>query len=303
MLISIKTLIVAGIAFLAVSTTLAKAETNSMATIGPGFLKTNGEFVTIGDIMIKTNSPGNTDEFKQYRWRVHQLDKFWNSRATNATDQLVKGAWALARDFPDYPNGYEDIMAATEDYEYNGQVAKARALAHDLAASSAPERFRIWANGSLNRLNSFNNLASLQFTAVDGRKVDTAKMKGEVVLVDFWATDCGPCVAELPGVKAAYDKFHDQGFEVIGISCDTDKAKLERFLKEKGYPWPQYFDGKQQEENKFTQQFGIDGIPHMFLLDKNGILRFDIVRAGDRFHPKGDTTSLEQKIEELLAEN
>ena len=79
MLISIKTLIVAGIAFLAVSTTLAKAETNSMATIGPGFLKTNGEFVTIGDIMVKTNSRLNTEEFKEFHWRDYQLMNIENS--------------------------------------------------------------------------------------------------------------------------------------------------------------------------------------------------------------------------------
>jgi len=127
-------------------------------------------------------------------------------------------------------------------------------------------------------------------------------MKGKVVLVDFWSTTCVPCVAELPRVKAAYDKYNPQGFEVVGISCDTDKDELASFIKEKGFPWPQYFDGKQQEQNKFAQGFGIDGIPHMFLVDKKGCLRFDNVQARDNVHAKGDTTSFEEKISKLLAE-
>ena len=107
---------------------------------------------------------------------------------------------------------------------------------------------------------------------------------------------------EIPNVKAAYDKFHGQGFEVIGISCDTDKERLNKFLKEKGILWPQYFDGKQQGDNKFTVEFGVDGIPHMFLVDKKGLLRFDNVRAYDKYHPKGETIGFEETISKLLAE-
>jgi hypothetical protein len=67
-------------------------------------------------------------------------------------------------------------------------------------------------------------------------------------------------------------------------------------------PWPQNFDGKSQEDNKFTVEFGIDGIPHMFLVDKKGLLRFDNVRASDKYHPKGETISFEEMITKLLAE-
>jgi peroxiredoxin len=109
-------------------------------------------------------------------------------------------------------------------------------------------------------------------------------------------------VKELPRLKEAYEKFRGQGFEVIGVSCDTDKERLNKFLKERDISWPQYFDGKQQSDNKFTVEFGIDGIPHMFLVDKNGFLRFDNVRADDKYHPKDDTTSFEEKIAKLLAE-
>jgi peroxiredoxin len=287
---------------LAAGDLFAHAETNSAVAMDKNFLKTNGEYVTIGNISVKTNSPLNTDEFKQVMWRDQQLAKIMNSRASNATDQLVEGARALIKDYPKRANGYEYMMAATEHYEYAGTSAKARTLAEELVASSAPETFKLWAKGLLNRLDSFDKPITLQFKAVDGREVDLAQLRGKVVLVDFWGTHCVPCVEELPRVKAALEKFHAQGFEVIGISCDTDKKELGKYVKQHGISWPQYFDGKPQGDNKFIVEFGIDGIPHMFLVDKQGLLRFDNVRARDDVHPKGDTTSFEEKISKLLAE-
>jgi peroxiredoxin len=158
------------------------------------------------------------------------------------------------------------------------------------------------AKGFLHRLNSANQPVNIKFKAVDGREVDLPQLRGKVVLVDFWATTCGPCKAELPRVKAAYDQFHAQGFEIIGVSCDTDKEMLNRFVKEKELPWPQYYDGQQQTKNNIAQDFGVDGIPHMFLVDKQGLLRFDNVRANDKYHPKGETADFEEIIAKLLAE-
>jgi thiol-disulfide isomerase/thioredoxin len=122
----------------------------------------------------------------------------------------------------------------------------------------------------------------IRFTALDGRDVDLAKLTGKVVLVEFWSTTCGPCIGEMPKVKAAYEKLHDRGFEVVAISLDDKESALRRFLKEKELPWPQYFDGKGWE-NRFAVQYGIFSIPTMWLVDKRGNLRdtnarFDLER-------------------------
>src|SRR5437867_3958906 len=112
----------------------------------------------------------------------------------------------------------------------------------------------------------------IRFTALDGREVDLAKLKGKVVLIEFWSTSCGPCIAGMPAVKATYEKLHERGFEVIGISLDDKEAALRRFIKEKALPWPQHFDGKGWE-NQFAVRYGIFSLPTMWLVDQKGILR------------------------------
>jgi peroxiredoxin len=111
--------------------------------------------------------------------------------------------------------------------------------------------------------------------------------KGKVVLLDFWATWCGPCVAELPNVVKAYGKYHDQGLEVLGISLDKEdwEQKLADFTKKKDMPWPQVYDGKFWSA-AVAKLYGINGIPHMILVDGNtGVILADTDIRGDALAP------------------
>jgi len=106
----------------------------------------------------------------------------------------------------------------------------------------------------------------LKVTAVDGSPIDLEKLRGKVVLLDFWATWRGSCVQEAPKVVATYNKLHAQGFEIIGISLDQNKESVVRFTKKLGMTWAQYVD----EDKRISSRFDIEAIPTMWLIDKEG---------------------------------
>ena len=118
----------------------------------------------------------------------------------------------------------------------------------------------------------------LKFTAHDGKEVDLAALRGKVVLVDFWASWCGPCISEMPNVVETYQKLHANGFEIVGISLDQDKAAMEAALKKHNMIWPQNFDGKGWQ-NAIATRFGIKSIPAAWLFDKKGMLRETSLRG------------------------
>jgi peroxiredoxin len=104
-----------------------------------------------------------------------------------------------------------------------------------------------------------------------GKPLSIVNYRGKVVLLDFWATWCAPCVHELPNVLQTYEKYHKQGFEIIGISLDQDKNKLTNFIKDKDVAWPQFFDGKGWE-NKLAVKYGVKSIPATILLNGEGTI-------------------------------
>ena len=116
-------------------------------------------------------------------------------------------------------------------------------------------------------------------------------VNGDYVLVDFWASWCGPCRAENPNVVEAYNKYHDKGFNVFGVSFDKDHDKWVEAIAKDNLTWPHVSDLKYWscEAGKL---YGVQSIPHNLLLDKDGIIIAKNLRGED----------LQNKLAELLAD-
>lgn len=187
------------------------------------------------------------------------------------------------------------VMTELETVESSGGdtaswIAKAEAHLKDFPA----EPMNRMVEGKVKSMQAAAEIKSkpleLKFTAVDGKVFDLSTLKGKVVLIDFWATWCGSCVAELPNVIKAYQELHPKGFEIVGISLDQDKEKLMAFVKDKGMEWPQYFDGKGWQ-NEISTKYGISSIPAMWLVNKKGMVVSTNARSG-----------LEETVAKLLEE-
>ena len=138
--------------------------------------------------------------------------------------------------------------------------------------------------------------ATFQATTTDGKTIKFPESyKGKVVLLDFWATWCGPCRVEIPNVVSSYKKYHDKGFEVLGISLDRENAgdKLATFAKDNDVTWPQVYDGKFWKA-AVAEQYGIHSIPRPILVD--GDTGMVVAEGSDARGAKLDAT-----IEKALA--
>ena len=115
---------------------------------------------------------------------------------------------------------------------------------------------------------------------VNGKSVSLASLRGKYVLIDFWASWCGPCRAENPNVVKTYNKFKDKNFTVLGVSLDQDKAKWVEAIKKDGLTWTHVSDLKYWN-NEVAVLFGIQSIPASFLIDPKGVVIGRDLRGDD----------------------
>ena len=255
---------------------------------------------------LETTVAGD-DKSAALRARLTQHFAAWWQAAKDekGQDKILIEMQALATAFP--ANGrlffvlmtMKDIGAATP-----ALYDQAEGIVADTLTGGETSFVKETRAGRIMQKQALNKPIEFAGKTVDDKDFSTKEYKGKVILIDFWATWCGPCVKELPRVKALYAKYHEKGLEIVGISCDGEGEKLAAYVKKESIPWIQMWDKKAQTGgdswHPITKKWGILSIPAMFLIDRNGNLRTVEARANmEEMIPK----LLDEKVDEKSAPN
>jgi peroxiredoxin len=138
---------------------------------------------------------------------------------------------------------------------------------------SANTELALYAKNERQLLQLRGRPLEMQFTTVDGRSVDLSQLRGQVVLVDFWGMGCSSCIEAFRHLKMAYEQFHGEGFEIIGVSLDPEAARERNMevIAKHALPWPQVFvGGEQPMTNQSVRKYQVYTMPEMFLIDQQG---------------------------------
>jgi thiol-disulfide isomerase/thioredoxin len=226
----------------------------------------------IYDEVVDALAHTKSDKIKLEGSYMKALVKLIQGRESGKPDITAMNEFiGLAPKDPRIPNLLYGAVSLTKD-------EKAKAAVEDRLLKEYPDSmYAGMISGARRQREQIGKPFDLEFTdAIKGSTVSIKGLKGKVVVIDFWATWCGPCVAEMPKMKKIYAEYHDKGVEFIGVSLDQPKDqggldKLKKFVKDNQIAWPQYYQGNGWE-SEFSKSWGINSIPCMFMVDQDGKL-------------------------------
>lgn len=193
-------------------------------------------------------------------------------------NRVVDAVLELGSLDPPHPNapGILSVLATVTEQE--GSVDRALQMYKILAEKFPGNENSRFAAGNVTRLSAVGQpIEGLKGSSLDGAPVALDDFRGKVVLVDYWATWCGPCMVEMPELKKIRAELQPEGFEILGINTDVNPGKAALFLKENGYDWPQISDVVEADveptaENSLQLRYGASSIPLKLLIDRDGTL-------------------------------
>ncbi|MEO8272040.1 MAG: TlpA disulfide reductase family protein, partial [Aureliella sp.] len=134
------------------------------------------------------------------------------------------------------------------------------------------QSLRLNLKASIGRLDLLGSKFELEAKSLDGRIVRIDDYAGKFVIVDFFASWCGPCLTEVPHLKKQFEKYQDKGLEVIAISLDTEADALDKYLQRAELPWPVIHDDHEDPLQRLQMKFGVSNLPTVLLLNKEGVV-------------------------------
>ena len=257
----------------------AKMKLESLMMLGRfGDEKAAADMATYAATLINSPSKDLAKE-AQRLVVVSEAQQILSSGDAKAAEGLVEKTTAMLAADPDdiQTAGLAMQLAGAFEHMPGGEAVAAaayRSFGPVLAKSSNEQIQKMGESfaGTLRRLSLPGHPMEIRGTLLNGKPFDQKSLAGKVVLVDFWATWCGPCVAEIPNVLEQYEKYHKDGFEVVGISLDQEREALEKFVDEQKLPWPILFEEPKGDgwQHPLATFYGISGIPTVVLIGRDG---------------------------------
>jgi glutathione peroxidase-family protein len=193
---------------------------------------------------------------------------------------------------------YQEILEDI-DAKYSTQLTKSFVeQVIPLFAAKSPEyqQSARQMEGILRRVSLLGSEMEFEAVLLDDSQINVKDLRGKIVLVNFWATTCGPCLREFPHMKELYEKYKPQGYEMIAYSCGDDFETLKDFTEKTQYPWPvgSLLMSIDKGLTNYNEFYGITSVPTSMILDRSGKVRFMMVGSDDELLTK----ELEKRFEE-----
>lgn len=222
----------------------------------------------------RANSP--LAAYVAYRRMLAEYSVSVQEAKTSAAQAKVQENWIkdlqnYVETFPKADDAPDAMLQLATGLEFAGKAAEARKWFKELADNHAKTTAGKKAAGAMARLGATGKSLALDFAGLEGGRVNLSNYRGKVTLVVYWATWCKPCFEDLPKLRAMYQQYRAQGFEVIGVNLDTQATNVKAYLQQNNMTWPQIHEPGGLESPPGLA-YGVISLPTMFLVDREGIV-------------------------------